>query len=243
MQPAEADGNLAQASATTADHDDGAQPAEPAIDKRAEVPYDVAFRLIVYYHLDKGQYGVRCEELGDLEVFAASRAEALREGEAMLESKIAACAVKGETLPKPFDFEQPRDYSGRLELEISRSLHRDLALAARRERLSIDRLCAELLARGIEGRGRGARPDRPADGAWKSPPGGDRPSRDRRDSDPDRGRRGMSRDRYQHVMEDKAAFLEYVRSMDQGNSGSRGGRGGGNERGGGGGGGRGWRNR
>ena len=227
------DGNNPPAEETTAIAADGQPPAEPAVDKRAEIPYDVAFRLNVYYDIEKSRYGVRCEELGDLEVFGATRADALRAGEAMLESKIAAFAVKGEQLPKPFDFERPVDYSGHLELEISRSLHRDLAVAARRERLPIEKLCVELLARGVEARSRGPRPERPDD----------RPPRERRDHDPDRGKRGMSRDRYQHVMEDKAAFLEYVRSMDQGNSGSRGGRGGGNERGGGGGGGRGWRNR
>lgn len=230
---AAADDNIDKAAEAATAADDGTPPAGPAVDKRADVPYDVAFRLSVYYDVDKSRYGVRCDELGDLEVFGATRAEALREGEAMLESKIAAFAVKGETLPKPFDFEQARDYSGRIELEISRSLHRDLAVAARRERLAIEKLCVEMLARGVEARSRGFRSDRPAE---------DRPGRERRDNDPDRGKRGMSRDRYQHVMEDKAAFLEYVRSMDQGTGGNRGGRGGGNERGGGGGG-RGWRNR
>ncbi|MBN2360518.1 MAG: hypothetical protein JXR83_13770 [Deltaproteobacteria bacterium] len=217
--------------------DDTAPPAEPAVDRRAETPYDVAFRLSVYYDLERGQYGVRCEELGDLEVFGATRADALREGEAMLESKIAAFAVKGEPLPKPFDFERPVDYSGRLEIEIGKSLHRDLALAARRERLSIDRLCAELLARGVEARDRGARSERASDGRTaRGRRGGDDPWKSPQGDDRDRGRRGMSRDRYHQVMEDKAAFLEYVRGLDQG--GGHGGRGG--DRGGGG---RGWRNR
>ena len=243
MSDQNSDDNIDKASEATAAVDDpgksptgedGTPAAAPAVDQRADVPYDVAFRLGVYYDVEKRRYGVRCDELGDLEVSGATRAEALSEGEAMLESKIAAFAVKGETLPKPFDFERPVDYSGHLELEISRSLHRDLAVAARRERLAVEKLCVEMLARGVEARNRGFRSDRPAD---------DRPARDRRDNDPDRGKRGMSRDRYQHVMEDKAAFIEYVRNMDQGNAsgGNRGGRGGGNERGGGGG--RNWRNR
>jgi len=228
MSDQDRDCTIDQTSEAAAAADAGESPPEPAVDRRAATPYDVAFRLCVYYDLDKGQYGVRCDELGDLEVFGATRAEALGAGEAMLESKIAAFAVKGETLPKPYDFERPADYSGHLELEISRSLHRDLAVAARRERLAIEKLCAELLARGVEARNRGPRPERSAD---------ERP-RERHDSDDrDRGRRGMSRDRYHQVMEDKAAFLEYVRGLDQGGGGGRGGRGG--DRGGG----RGYRNR
>lgn len=188
-------------------------PSEPEPPK--EVPYDVAFRLTVYYDIARGEYGARCEELGDLEVFGATREEAMHRGEAMLESKIAAYAVRGDELPKPFDLDGVENYSGHLDVQISKTLHRKLAHSARRNRISVDKLVGELLGFALGG------------GAASAPrPARHQARRGRRDEGDDRRgrRRGLSRDRYNEVMEDKAAFLEYVRSLDR-EEGGRGGRG------------------
>ncbi len=207
----------------TEDADDADQPApeKPPVE---DPPHDQAFRLTVYWHRAKGAYGVRCDELGDLRTFAASRGEAFEQGLDSLEDRIAELVVRGEQLPRPYDLDGVEEYSGKLELKISRGLHRDLAHAARRDRVSLDRLVGELLAAGVEQRRHEGRP----------PPRGSGRDRDRdrdrdrgRDRDRPRGRRGMSQDRYNQVMEDKAAFMEYVRGLD----GETGGGGGGGGRG------------
>jgi hypothetical protein len=201
---------------------DDAPPPEPERAPAVDVPYDVAYRLAVYWDIDKAQYGVRSDELGNLQVWADTRAQALALGEAALESRIGQFAVRGEEMPRPFDLERAQDFSGQLELHLSRGLHRDLAQQARRERCSVEQLAGELLARGLGERRSDGRP-----GAAAPRGGGER--RDfRRDErgDRDRNRRGMSADRYTQVMEDKASFMEYVRGLDQpGGPNSRGGRG------------------
>ncbi|MFH1807192.1 MAG: hypothetical protein ABIJ09_00505 [Pseudomonadota bacterium] len=211
---------LAAKGEATVDDDDEAAPPVQARAPAVDVPYDVAFRLSVYWDIAKGQYGVRCDELGNLQVWAETRAQALQAGEAALEDRVGAYAVRGEALPRPFDLDRPQDFSGQLELRVSKGLHRDLVHLARRERCSVEQLTSELLAQGLAERRNEGRP--------RETQGRDRPG-DRHDArrddrgDRDRNRRGMSRDRYSQVMEDKASFMEYVRGLDQGGGGPGGG--------------------
>ncbi len=204
------------------------QEAQPKGPKKRfdDVSYDRAYRVNVYYRVEDGQYGLHCAELGDLNVQAETRALALEQADQALEDRIADYAVRGLELPKPFDLDGRQDYSGEITLKIGKSLHRDLSVAARREHVSLNHLAAELLSAGMarlrmEGRplpgrndqSRNPRKDR-ATGRGTNRPGG------RRDT---RRRGGMTEDRYKQVMEDKGAFMEYVRGLDGEGNNTRGG--------------------
>lgn len=209
--------------ATGAPFDDPEEPEDalpPAPERPPEdVPFDVAFRLTLFYDKARGEYGVRCDELGDLEIYGSTREEALREGEAMLESRIAGYAVRGEPLPKPFDLDGVENYDGQIRCQVSRGLHLLLVQVARRERVSLQQLVAEMLAAGVA-QSRPDEPPRPRRGQENR--GGERTERP---GGRIRGRRGMSSERYNQVMEDKASFLEYVRGLDDDGGPGRGGRG------------------
>lgn len=197
------------AAATEVDAPSDAQPDE-ARKPVADVPFDRAYRLSVYFRPKEGLYGLRCDELGDLGVVAETRSQALESADKALEDKIAEYAVRGENLPRPFDLDRPSDFSGSIDLKLSKSLHRDLNHAARREGTSINALIAELCAAGlVHARGEMHREARPQQRR-------DNPNYGRGDERREiRRRGGMSQERYKQVMEDKGAFMEYVRSLDQ----------------------------
>lgn len=208
-----------------------AQPKGPK--KRFDdVSFDRAYRINVYYRVEDGQYGLHCAELGDLNVQAETRAKALEQADKAIEDRIAEYAVHGAELPKPFDLDLRQDYSGEIELKVGKSLHRDLSVAARREHVSLNHLAAELLGAGLarlrmEGRPLPSSEGQSRDGQNRG--GQSRNSRgtnrnsnrgdNRRNS---RRRGGMSEGQYKQVMEDKGAFMEYVRGLDSEGNNTRG---------------------
>lgn len=196
-----------------------AEEAQPRGPKKRfdDVSFDRAYRINVYYRVEDGQYGLHCAELGDLNVQAETRALALEKADKALEDRIAEFAVHGEELPKPFDLDLRQDYSGELKLKIGKSLHRDLSVAARREHISLNNLASNLLSEGLTRLRMEGRPAANND-RQNSRPRNDRGSNrnsNRGDSRRNSRRRGgMSEGQYKQVMEDKGAFMEYVRGLD-----------------------------
>jgi len=155
------------------------------------------YRMIVRYDSETEQFCAGVPEL-DLMAQAPSREEAI----AMLDQSVAEFLEKNEDAPEPRDAQK---IEGKLEVELSATLRRELEFVARQEGMSVSALAHELLAEAVSrrigiGRAQGAR-------------GGGR-----RDGRPRDGRGGVSRERYHDIMENKASFLEYVRQLESGRS-------------------------
>jgi predicted HicB family RNase H-like nuclease len=135
----------------------------------------------------------------DLQVIAPSREEAMSQLDAVIQDFLA----ESENVPEPRDAEKAEN---KLELEISATLSRELTFFARSEGVSVSQLAQELLAEALFRRTGLSR------GGYQ---GGQAKRRDNRGGNRPDGR-GVSRERYHDIMENKASFLEYVRGLENG---------------------------
>lgn len=110
--------------------------------------------------------------------------------------------------------------SWELKVRVSRSLFMKLRDKSRQEGLEMSQLAAELLGEGLVKRawdaGRGGQGQGNHQNYRQDRDRGQRHGRphDRHNRNND-NRRGVSKDRYHNIMDDKAAFLEYVRGLDK----------------------------
>jgi predicted RNase H-like HicB family nuclease len=151
------------------------------------------YRMIISYSTEKQLFVARAPELESCSAEAASRAEAIAKLEEEMGAQIENMKAQEIDLPLPID-EQELPES--LTLKLSNSLHRDLLSMAKAEGVELESLLVELLARGVQGRGRG----------------GFRP---RTEGGPRRHQEGQGQ-RYHNIMENRADFIEYVRSLETG---------------------------
>ena len=127
------------------------------------------------------------------------------------------------------------DYTQQLGLALSRSLHRKVVQLARDEGVTVEEFVSELVAEGVVIRaweiaerksamrgGQGNYPSNNNSGSRQSQPQGGMPQRNSSGgggggghNSNRKGYRGMSQNRYQNIMEDKASFVEYVRSQER----------------------------
>lgn len=157
------------------------------------------YRIIVRFDAESEQFCAGAPEL-DLQATAPSREEAL----AMLDAAIQEVLAEHEGAPEPRDAEKAEN---RVELELSATLSRELTFFARSEGVSVATLAQELLAEALVRRTGGSR------GGYQ---GGQGKRRDGRGAGPRPDGRGVSRERYHDIMENKASFLEYVRGLENG---------------------------
>jgi len=155
------------------------------------------YRIIVRFDAETEQFCAGAPEL-DLQATAPSREEAL----SMLDATVVEYLAEAEGAPEPRDAEKAEN---RLSLELSSTLARELAFFARSEGVDVATLAHELLAEALVRRTGFAR------GGYQ---GGQGKRRDNRGPRPDG--RGVSRERYHDIMENKASFLEYVRGLENG---------------------------
>ncbi len=164
------------------------------------------YRVTITYQAEGGVFVARAPELRDCSVQAPTRAEVIALIEAEIEDRVGNMQAQGIEIPAPLD-EQALD--GALALTVTPELTRDLLFQARAAGVELEVLLTEILARAV---------------ARSRPPGkgGGRPARDGQP----REREGQGQ-RYHDIMENRADFIEYVRSLDQGGGqygGRRGGR-------------------
>lgn len=168
------------------------------------------YRVILAYDAERENFVARMPELGDLHASGATRAEALTGVEQELEKAFQKAAEAGVQLPKPID---ASEFSGEIGLKLSQSLHRELVFEALQEKVEIEDLCAELLTGALAGR-RVANHGNRASGQ----------SRRGQEKSGRRGRRSRQGGKgYFNIMDDKASFMEYVRGLEGGGGGRRGG--------------------
>jgi predicted RNase H-like HicB family nuclease len=93
----------------------------------------------VFWSDEDEAYIATCPEFPSLSAFGDTPDEALREGEAVLESFIDIYREDGRPLP------EPQTYSGKLNVRLPKSLHGALAKRAEQEGVSLNTLIVTAL--------------------------------------------------------------------------------------------------
>jgi predicted RNase H-like HicB family nuclease len=192
------------------------------------------YRIVTSYDRERNLHVARVPELQSCQGEGPTRAEAIARAEQEIETQIDAIVQRGEAIPTAVD-DQPAEQLA-APLQISQTLARELAWQARADGVSSDQLAGELISLGLELR-RGLRTAaREAQSPAPLAPRGREQNqggqgRDQQGNQAPRGGpgprgergRGISGARYHGIMEDRANFIEYVRSLenDQGGRGPR----------------------
>lgn len=92
---------------------------------------------------EDGEYVATVVEFPSLSWLDADQAEALRGLVVLVEGVVAEMEAAGEPVPEPI---ADRRYSGKFNVRVPESLHRELALAAAEEGVSLNRLVSDRLA-------------------------------------------------------------------------------------------------
>jgi antitoxin HicB len=103
------------------------------------------YRLEVYRD-DDGSWVAEVPELPGCLAASAGAPELLALAEDAIAAWIEAALDDGRAVPAPAADD---DYSGRFVLRVPKSIHRRLAAQARRERVSLNTLCATALAASV----------------------------------------------------------------------------------------------
>jgi predicted RNase H-like HicB family nuclease len=106
----------------------------------SEVPH-YAFRLV--WSAEDGEYVGLCAEFPSLSWLAPTQPQALAGIVELVEQAVQDLRAAGEPVPEALG---DRDYSGRLLLRIPPELHRDLAILAAEQGVSLNRLISARLA-------------------------------------------------------------------------------------------------
>ncbi len=163
------------------------------------------YRIVIRFDAEKECYIGTVPELPEVE-FEGDDWEAVTTG---LSEAIEAKLETIEHHPTPID---EVDFDGRLELDISKSLMRELVFMAKNDEIEPQVLAQELISEGLGRRYGGHRFYRSG--------GGNRKGQGNRQGGRQGGgyRRNMNQEQYHNIMEDKASFLEYVRGLEDGNN-------------------------
>ncbi len=89
----------------------------------------------VSWSADDAEYVASCAEFPSVSWLADSQVEALQGLEQLLVDVIADMAAAGEQVPQPF---AERAYSGKFNLRVGELLHRELAMHAAEDGLSLN---------------------------------------------------------------------------------------------------------
>ncbi|RMD57948.1 type II toxin-antitoxin system HicB family antitoxin [Candidatus Parcubacteria bacterium] len=175
------------------------------------------YRVLICYDSESEDFVAYVPELEGIKVHGKDRAEVVQKVEEQIEQAIKTAADNDQKLPEPVD---GREFDGKIELSVTPSLHRELEFQARAEGTDLGALCGELLAAALELRRARARQSQQQSNV-----------QNHSDSRRKGGRRGRGGRDYFAIMDDKASFLEYVRSLETnpargGGGRRRGGRGG-----------------
>ena len=84
---------------------------------------------------EEGEYLATCAEFPSLSWLASSQMDALRGLEDLLREVIVDLKEQGEQVPQPF---AERSYSGKFNLRVGESLHRELAIHAAEDGMSLN---------------------------------------------------------------------------------------------------------
>lgn len=101
-------------------------------DTRPEVLH---YTYRISWSADDAEYVATCAEFPSLSWLAGSQVEALQGLEQLLRDVLTDMAAAGEPVPQPF---AERKYSGKFNLRVGENLHRELAIHAAEDGLSLN---------------------------------------------------------------------------------------------------------
>ena len=100
-----------------------------------------AYRVL--WSLEDGEYVATVAEYPSLSWLHADQTKALRGLVDVVADVVADLEATGEPIPQPIG---ERRFSGKFNVRVPESLHRELALAAAEQRVSLNRLVSDRLA-------------------------------------------------------------------------------------------------
>ena len=107
------------------------------------------FSTTVFFDPDSAGYVAVCDEIPGVSAFGATRADALREFETVLEMAVDAYRAEGWPLPAPKRPSDPTLPSGEFRVRLPRYVHALLARRSEAEGVSQNTLVVALLAQGL----------------------------------------------------------------------------------------------
>lgn len=112
------------------------------------LPYIVELKPILVE--DGGGFSASIPQLGGYSLLADGETieEAVQNLEEIKKERFAEYIQAGVTIPEPEKEEE--DYSGKFVVRIPKYLHRDLALTAKQNDVSLNQIVVSILARGVE---------------------------------------------------------------------------------------------
>lgn len=97
----------------------------------------------VSWSAEDGEHIATCVEFPSLSWLAHSQVEALKGLEAVIEDVLSDLEAEGEPIPRPLS---ERGYSGKFNVRVGEILHRDLAIEAAEDGMSLNQLVVRKLA-------------------------------------------------------------------------------------------------
>jgi predicted HicB family RNase H-like nuclease len=111
-----------------------------------QIPVEVShYTYRVAWSAEDGEFVATCLEFPSLSWLAASQVEALQALEAVVRDVVADMEVQGEQVPVPLS---ERQYSGKFNVRVGERLHRDLAMHAAEDGMSLNQYVVKKLAAG-----------------------------------------------------------------------------------------------
>ncbi|WCN81988.1 type II toxin-antitoxin system HicB family antitoxin [Micromonospora sp. LH3U1] len=101
-------------------------------DSRPEITH---YTYRVTWSVDDQEFVATCVEFPSLSWLAPAQVEALQGLQSLLQDAIADMEEQGEAVPQPF---AERSYSGKFNLRVGESLHRELAIEAAEDGMSLN---------------------------------------------------------------------------------------------------------
>jgi predicted HicB family RNase H-like nuclease len=99
----------------------------------------------VTWSADDGEYVATCVEFPSLSWLAGSQIEALEGLESVVGAVVIDMEEQGEEIPQPLS---ERAYSGKFNLRVGEGLHRELAMRAAQDGLSLNQYVLRKLSAG-----------------------------------------------------------------------------------------------
>lgn len=169
------------------------------------------YRVVLSFDSERKLFTARIPELPQCSAEGATRGEAITRVEEELNAVLQGFSERGTRPPSALD-DTDREFSGELTVKVSASLQRELTWQSHNEGVDLNQLAAELLAAGLEGRRHGGRGRRHSGNDNIGNSIGNEGPRGRGDFG-DRGR-GNHAARFHDMLEDRAAFVDYVRKLE-----------------------------
>ncbi|MGH3346914.1 MAG: type II toxin-antitoxin system HicB family antitoxin [Nocardioides sp.] len=113
---------------------------------QTDTPVDIShYTYRVAWSAEDDEFVASCLEFPSLSWLAASQVDALQRLEAVVRDVVADLKAQGEAVPLPLS---DRHFSGKFNVRVGEHLHRDLAMHAAEDGMSLNQYVVKKLAAG-----------------------------------------------------------------------------------------------